>query len=123
MIARFHYAPQPFYAVVDVAEASRLFAVAPNLDPGAVFCQSHFAAYGGGRFLFAALICAKRPIDIVKAHDSRVQMALFAVIRSHLLSEKLFPAVALLRIGGDGVRFPQRYNILIALQETGIDAR
>src|SRR5262249_6390764 len=87
--AGLHESVQALDAVVDVAEASRLFAVSPDVDLPAVGRLRDLAGDGGRRFLLAAFIGAERTVDVVEADDPDVEPAILVVIGAELLGEQL----------------------------------
>jgi hypothetical protein len=82
MIVRTHQPVNTGDAIVDVAERSRLFAVAPDLDFG-VFGQlgeRNFTAHRGRGLLASAVPRAERPKDVMKAHDACLEAVVFAIV-------------------------------------------
>src|SRR6266513_3144873 len=74
LIARLHQQPQALDAVVDVAERTRLLAVAPDLDltRAGQLGAGDLAAHRRRRFLASAVPRAERADDVVEADDAHV---------------------------------------------------
>src|SRR5688500_14796797 len=86
-------------AIVDVHEAARLFAVAPDLDlAGSIELRpDDLAANSRRRLLPTAVIGAKGAVDVVIARHARLQAEVFSEVAAHPLAEELLPAIAVLR--------------------------
>ena len=101
------------HAVVDVGEAARLLAVAPDLDlvVAAQDRRGDLAADGGRRLLAAAVLGALGPVDVVVAGDAGLETEVLVEVPRHALAEELLPAVAVLGHRGVGVGLAQRLDL------------
>src|SRR5690606_38227925 len=100
-----HEPQRALEAVVDVGEAARLLAVAPDLD-GVVAGEhggGHLAADGGRGLLAPALPGAEGSVDVVVAGDPSLEAEVLVEVPGHALAEQLLPAVAVLGVGRVGV--------------------
>ena len=82
-----HQPLDPFEAVADIAERSRLLAVAPDIDLALAgeLRRRHLVAHRGRRLLAPPVPRPERPVDVVEADDAR---AASSVLR--LMSELLW---------------------------------
>ena len=82
-----HQTNAAFDTVVDVHEAARLLAVAPDLDLvlAAALAWMHLAADGGRRLLAAAVPRAVGAVDVVEAGDPRLEAEVLAEVAAHAL--------------------------------------
>ena len=87
------------HAVIDVHEAPRLLAVAPDLDLTLPRHKrgDHFAADRGRRLFPSAVIGPVRPVDVVIARHARRQSIVLGKMAAHPLAEQLLPAISVLR--------------------------
>ncbi len=121
MIGR-HQADQAFDAIVHVHVGTGLLAVAPDLDGAAVFSLGNFARDGCRRLFLAAVVGAERPVDVVEAHDARLELVVVVVVAAEFFGEQLFPAVTWLGIGRIRVFFLQRRDFGVLLFRLRVDA-
>src|SRR5438552_4010479 len=110
-------------AIVDIREAARLKAISPNSDAaGASIERVDDLATDGRRRLFPTAV--PRPewtVDIVKPRDERLHAALMRVLLAEHFADQLLPAVSPFRHCGIRVRFPERANVWISLQQRVVD--
>ena len=121
-VVGFHDTGQSIDAVPDITEASRLFAVPPDLDRRALLRFRDFSADCGGRLLPAPFVGSQRSVDVVKANHMDAESVVFTVVGRELLREELLPAISLLRIRGDRVLFPKAFHGFRMLQEARVHA-
>ena len=112
------------HAVVDVHEAPRLLAVAPDLDGvrAAQLGLGDLAADRGGRLLAAAVVGAVGPVDVVIAGHASRQLEVLAEVAAHALAEELLPAVPVLGHRRICVRLGERRDVRGGLVLGGVDA-
>src|SRR5277367_1785285 len=122
VVIRRHHADHAFDAIVHVHEGARLLAVTPDFDLAAVGLESDLAAHCGGSFFFSAVIGAKRPIDVVEAHNVGLKLVVVLIVAAQLLGIELFPSVARFGLGGNGVFFLQRSYVRIRLFAVRVNA-
>src|SRR4029077_6646465 len=92
-----------------------LLAITPHFDLALIFGESHLARDGGWRFFLSAFVRAQRPVDIVKADNSRLQPIVFVVVTAELLGKEFLPTVTRLGIGRMGIFLTQRSDCSIVL--------
>src|SRR6185503_9183367 len=124
-VVRCHQPLDALEAVADVAERSRLLAVAPDVDLALAgqLRRRHLAAHRRRRLLASAVPGAERTVDVVEAHDARLDPVVLTVMRAEPLCDQLLPAVGVLRLGRVGVFFLQRRHRGFGLLVLGVDAR
>src|SRR6185503_13792041 len=104
-------------AVVDVHEAARLLAVAPDVDfvLAGPLGLDDLAADGRRGLLTAARPGAVRPIDVMVTGHARGQPEVLFKVAAHALAEELLPSVAVLGQRRIGVGLLQRDHVWVPL--------
>ena len=116
---------RPLDAVVDVHEASRLLAVAPNFNfTRFVFLGlDHLPADRGGRFFAASIVRAVRAVYVVIADHPCLQLKILSEMAAHPFTKQLFPSVPVLWHSRIRVRLLQSWilcrRLLICRIDTG----
>src|SRR5262249_16936344 len=121
-IVRSHDAMNTFDAIVDVHERAGLPAVSPDLDRAWTLGARDLSAHRRRCLFTTAIVGAERSVNILEAHDTRVEAVVFHVVLAEFLSVELFEAVTLLRLCGKCVFLAQRCHIGGYLQAVRIDA-
>src|SRR5579859_8065726 len=101
------------HAVIDVHEAARLLAVAPNLNVVLArdHCHGDFARNSGWRLLAPAIPRAERAIYVMIARNARFDPEILAKMPAQALREQLFPTIPILTVGGISVGFLKRTHV------------
>ena len=122
-VVRAHQPIDAADAVVDITVRTRLLAVAPHLDGVLLAGARDLAANRSRRFLTAAVVRAKRPVDVVKAHDPRLDAEVLGIMTARALHVQFFPPVAVLGVGRVRVLLFEWSYVRSVLQIAGVDAR
>src|SRR5579863_1215207 len=109
-MVRRHQTDQAFHAVVHVHVRAGLLAIAPDLDR-AVSGRRDFTRDRRRRLFLAAVVGAQRAVDVVEAHNARLELIVVVVVSAKLFGKQFFPPVAWLGVSRIRILFLQRNEV------------
>src|ERR1035437_4081683 len=122
-VVRSHDAHKSFHTIIHIHKGACLLAIPPHFDLAVIFGESQLATDGGWRLFLAAFVRAQRPVDVVKADNSRLKAVVFVVVTTEFLGKVFPPAVTRLGIGGVGIFLTQRSDGSVLLLALVVDTR
>src|ERR1039457_5056706 len=120
-IVRSHDPDKSFHTIIHIHKRACLLAITPHFDLAIILSESDLATDRGWRLFLAAFVRAKRPVNVMKADDSRLKAIVFVVVTAEFFSKELLPAIARLGISGMGIFLTQRSDGSILLLALVVD--
>ena len=119
-----HDRDRPLQAIINVLEAACLLAITPDLNLIRVqeLRLGNLSADRGRSFFTSSITRSMRPVHVMVADDSCIEIEVLTEVTAHALTEKFFPSVSVFGHRRIGVGFLERNEVGRRLLVRCIDA-